>query len=137
MEYMSKVFFDIDDDFEFKIFRWKNVRCYLRVRNGTGRFRIYEKITNLQENKIKKFCYKNMKFKVYKKFLQAMKIDITIFSSKKLSFRKCDKILIKIISYLQIINANKKTEINEMKIMKSPSNLSFSYFFRILKHVIF
>jgi hypothetical protein len=45
--------------YPFKIFRFKNARCFLRVRNGVGRFRIYEKLGNLKEYKIKKIYCRN------------------------------------------------------------------------------
>jgi hypothetical protein len=137
MDFLKTVIIEIDDEFELKIFRFKDAICYLRIRNGSGKFRIYERTENPKENKIKKISKNNLKFKVYKKFMQSMKIDITILYRKKISFKNCDKILIKIISYINKRNQIMKTGVNANDNGKRLFNYNSYNLYRILKHVTF
>jgi len=137
MDFLKTVIIEIDDEFELKIFRFKDAICYLRIRNVSGKFRIYERTENPKENKIKKISKNNLKFKVYKKFMQSMKIDITILYRKKISFKNCDKILIKIISYINKRNQIMKTGVNANDNGKRLFNYNSYNLYRILKHVTF
>lgn len=137
MDFLKTVIIEIDDEFELKIFRFKDAICYLRIRNGSGKFRIYERTENPKENKIKKISKNNLKYKVYKKFMQSMKIDITILNRKKISIKNSDKILIKIISYINKRNQITKTVVNGNENRKRLSYYNSYNLFRILKPVIF
>jgi len=114
-DYVSKIL--DEDEREIIILENKNSRVILKMKNGTGLFKIYPKMSYLNVKK----------FKIYKKCLEILKVNVVIISHKKMKFKKLNRILYCALCYIQ----NKK----KVKSPKQIKKKSYFYLF-IYKEII-
>lgn len=88
---------NIDEFVKIKIN--ENTRVVAKTRNGCGKLKLYfpKNRKFYQGNMIFK---KKSKFKIYKSFMSLLKIDVFIFSNKRINFRELNNILFKVLKLL-------------------------------------
>lgn len=82
---------DEDNIVEYKIIKRKNTKIIIKLKSGTGLFKVYPKKSNLNKSKLK----------IYRKCLEMLKVNVVIISNNKIKIRKLNRLLYSALCYIQ------------------------------------